>query len=102
MIRAIRDLAHSQTDLSLTTAFERYCGLDTLSTQDEQFCYNTDSLRKDIFRLLNLGADEYRICKKVNSINPDFCSANKQKASHQPDKNAIYLNERRKIGVIYM
>jgi hypothetical protein len=64
--------------VSRSKAFEIYCNSDSIDVEDQKFCYNTDSFRKDIFRLMELGADEFRICKKIKSINSDFCQ---QKAS---------------------
>eukprot|EP01038_Epipyxis_sp_PR26KG_P007442 gene7442-10140_t len=101
VIRAARDLAQRQEALSATVAYEKYCKLSSLATQDEQFCYNTENIRNDIYRLINLGADEFRICKKIRAINPDFCSSsnkNKQASESSP----LLLNERLKVGVIYM
>ncbi len=45
------------------TSFEHYCSLGTLSVEELKFCYDTDSFKKDILKLLDFGADENRICK---------------------------------------
>lgn len=50
-----------------------YCQLQTISVEDQKFCYNIDTIKGDLQRLLSLGANDDRICKKVKSVNPDFC-----------------------------
>ena len=79
--------------------FERYCNLSKLSVEEKKFCYDTESIRKDIFRMMELGATEERICKKVNKVNPDFC---KTLAASNDAENAIVKSEKqRERGVIY-
>lgn len=46
---------------------------------------------------MDLGADEFRICKKVKSINPDFC----KNLTAKVDRTGVQLNERFKRGIIY-
>jgi hypothetical protein len=54
--------------------FEHYCSLGTLSVEELKFCYDTDNFKKDILKLLDFGADEHRICRRVHKENPNFCS----------------------------
>jgi hypothetical protein len=59
-----------------TTSFEalyRYCSLQNLAIEDAKFCYNIDTIKGEINRMMTLGANDERICKKIKSINPDFC-----------------------------
>ena len=55
--------------------FIRYCKLSKLPVEEKKFCYDTETSRKEIFRLLDLGADDKRICRKIKKINPDFCNS---------------------------
>ena len=73
-MQVAKDLSTKQ-GIAISAAFDRYCQLDSLDIADAQFCYNTATLSTTIHRLLDLGADASRVCKKVHSINPDFCRA---------------------------
>ncbi len=84
-------------------AFEVYCSLQSLDLDDQKFCYNTDTARGDIFRLLDMGADEYRVCKKVKAINPDFCTVKSAINPPKPqDKHGVNTFTSAKRGIIYM
>lgn len=50
-----------------------YCALPGLQTEDQQFCYNIDSFKGELKRLVLLGADDRRVCNKVRAINSHFC-----------------------------
>ncbi len=89
--------------MSRRNSFEKYCKISTLEVDDEKFCYNTQTMRGDIFRLMDLGADEFRICKKVKSVNPDFCQL-KRVAMNKPDSLTQMdrsVSNKSKRGVIY-
>ncbi len=82
----------SENSLDAFKSYERYCSLRNLSVDDQQFCYNTDSVKNELLRLLDLGADENRVCKKVYQINPDFCRTLKlekeaKKSTNKKSKN---------------
>lgn len=57
--------------------FEQYCGMDSslLSVEDQRFCYNSDNIRQDLYRLLDMGADEFRVCKRFKKANAHFCES---------------------------
>ena len=79
--------------------FHRYCNISKLPVDERKFCYDTDSIRKEIYRLMDLGATEDRICRKVHKINPDFC---KTVAATNEAENAVVRTEKqRERGVIY-
>ena len=89
----------------MSDSLERYCELKTLETEEAQFCYNIDTFKMALNKVLNVGADEYRVCKKVKAMNPDFCSGGKtkkreEKINNKP--NVVHLNERHKRGIIYI
>ena len=84
--------------IAASTALERYCNIATLEVEDQKFCYDIATIGKDLYRLMELGADEYRICKRVKTINPHFCKMKTAKSS----KSGIQLNERNKKGIIYI
>lgn len=96
IMRAIKDLSKSQS-IPMANALKKYCGMQSLEVEDEKFCYNTDTFKKDIDRLLGLNADEFRICKKVKSINPDFCQV---KVATKKEEFSISQNSKR--GIIYI
>ena len=78
---------------------ERYCKLKGLPVDEQKFCYDTETIVQDINRLLEYGADEYRICKKVKAINPDFCKISNDKSfSKSETKNVINTKTR---GIIF-
>ena len=84
--------------ITATAALDKYCEIETLSVEDQKFCYNTATIKKDLYRLMNMGADEFRVCKKVKSINPDFCKV----MATQATRSGIQLNDRMKKGIIYI
>ena len=94
-MKSIKSYAASQS-IKNSEAFEKYCVIPTLDVEEQKFCYNTDTLRMDILRLLDLGADENRLCKKVKSINPDFCLVKTQKVTINSDVVS------KKRGIIYI
>jgi hypothetical protein len=55
-------------------SYDRYCGLTSITVEETQFCYNTNGIKAEIYRMLDLGAKAERICKKVKKVNPDFCT----------------------------
>ncbi len=83
--------------ISAASALDKYCTIATLEVDDLKFCYNIDTIKKDISRLLDMNADEYRVCKKVNAINPDFCTNRALKVTRTGEQ----LNDRLKKGIIY-
>jgi hypothetical protein len=97
VLRAVNDLGGKQ-GIPATEAFDRYCDIANLEVEDQKFCYNTANVRRELFRLMELGADEYRVCKKVKSMNPDFCLVKAAK----PTNTGIHLNDRNKRGIIYI
>lgn len=111
--------------MSTSAAFDRYCALGehVLQGDEQKFCYDTSSIRKDLHRLMDLGADARRICKRVRSVNSDFCSGRVSFSagaaelsgdvrrdpvdSHENtgvrSKNlGVHLNERNKKGIIFI
>ena len=72
MVKAARDFGKAQNPPTATSkSLEKYCSLGTtLSVEEQQFCYNIDNVRGEINRMLDMGADEIRVCKKVRSMNP--------------------------------
>ena len=97
IIRAIkRELKHSE---SSSKYLDRYCSLKNLPVDEQKFCYNTDTIRRELIRLLDMGADEQRVCKKFYSINPDFCAS---KSDQEKVLEALRnKNSNKKRGIIY-
>ena len=98
VIKAARDYAKAHT-LPTSIALEKYCAVTNIEVEEQKFCYNIDNMKRDINKLLEYGADESRICKKINSINPDFCVIKQTKPSVPA---GIHINERYKRGIIYI
>ena len=96
VIKAAVELGAKQ-GITSAKALDKYCAIATLEVEDQKFCYNIDTIGKDISRLLEMGADEFRVCKKVSSINPDFCTVKIVKST----KTGEQLNDRLKKGIIY-
>lgn len=102
MIRAAKDYGKSEGRLAASLALERYCNLGTnLEVEEQQLCYNIDSMKGEIYRLLDFGAKVSRVCKKVKSMNPDFC-VTKSARKTAPKISGVQLNERHKRGIIYI
>ena len=80
---------------------ERYCNLSNLPVDEQKFCYDIDPIKQELERLLEYGADEIRICKKVKSINPDFCKSNLVISSTSISSNEHKNLLKKTIGVIY-
>ena len=92
VLRAARDItARDGETASVSDVLSRYCSLQTISVEDQKFCYDIENIKGEINRLLTLGASDERICRKVKAINPDFCRSKKIK-----DKSFS-----RKRGIIY-
>jgi hypothetical protein len=81
----------------VSDAYSRYCKLKTLDTSEEKFCYDLEPLHKEVFRILDLGADASRVCKKVKSINAEFCKS--RSVSKTLDNQRYEKNKKR--GIIY-
>ena len=96
VVRAARELGKARQEDAMTV-LGSYCSLTTIDVSDQKFCYNTENVRGEISRLLKLGADEYRVCKKVRAMNPDFCKVMSQKTK----KEGAHQNDRLVRGVIY-
>ena len=97
VIRAIRrELKNSESSAKY---LDRYCSLKQLPVDEQKFCYNTDTIRRELVRLIDMGADENRVCKKLNSINPDFCTSKlAETSSLEASKD---MNKNKKRGIIY-
>ena len=81
-------------------ALDKYCALKSLDVEDEQFCYNIENMRGDINRMLDMGADEKRTCKKVKSFNPHFCTSGENKLKQ---KAPVHVNDNfKQRGVIFI
>lgn len=96
VIRASKELGTKQ-GVATSAALEKYCDVPTIEVDEQKFCYNIATLKKEVNRLLDLGADENRVCKKVKSVNPDFCLTKVVKV----ERTGIQINERLKKGIIY-
>ena len=102
VIRAARDYGKDEGRLAASFALERYCKLGTnLQVEDQQFCYNIDSMKSDIYKLLDYGAKVSRVCKKVKAMNSDFCVTKSSKKT-VIQSTGIQINERYKRGIIYI
>jgi len=97
VLRAAKDFGKAR-NMKVSEALNLYCTLKELEVEDQKFCYNTENVRTNLNKLLDLGADEARVCKKVQAINPDFCKVMAKKVS--PD--GVRLNDRLIRGVIYI
>jgi len=98
VLRASNDLSKKQS-ISPGTALDRYCSIDTLSVEDSKFCYNIASVKTEVYRLLELRSDVHRVCRKVNTLNSDFCRI---KIPKMTTPSGIHVNDRMKRGVIYI
>lgn len=90
-LRAVRELSKDGGKVDLFSALMRYCALQTISSEAQQFCYNIASAKGDIERLMRLGAEDKRICHKVYSINSDFCKETRRPATSNPKRGLIYI-----------
>lgn len=79
-------------------SLEKYCALASIGVQEQQFCYNIGNIKQEINRLLEYGAQESRVCKRVHSINPHFCSSSLASKSSEITK---HLASRLQRGIIY-
>lgn len=103
VLKAVKEMSISmnnqdKTSISLSAALDKYCALSALDVDDQQFCYNIETMRGDINRLLDMGADETRVCKKVRSINPHFCSGEKKQSK---EKKTVHVNQSQRKGIIF-
>ena len=83
--------------------FEKYCNFPHLPVEEQKFCYDTDSIRQDLYKMLDFGADINRICKKVLKANPDFCRVSptvKLILNEAPKSMMVNIHENIR-GVIY-
>jgi tRNA(Ile)-lysidine synthase TilS/MesJ len=92
-----------KSQVSYKVTFEKYCNLPKLPVDEEKFCYDSDTLRQEIYKLLDYGADESRICKKVMKANPDFCRTSTQVklVLNEAPRSSIANNHDNVRGVIY-
>jgi len=95
VVRAARELGRVQ-QRDVSSVLSSYCSLSNIEVAEQKFCYNTENVRGQITRLINLGADESRICKKVKAMNPDFC-----KVMSTKKVEGVHHNDRLIKGVIY-
>lgn len=99
----IRRSAKNDEKASYKTQFEKYCNLPHLPVEEQKFCYDTDSIRQDLYKMLDFGADVSRICKKVLKANPDFCRVSptvKLILNEAPKSMMVNIHENIR-GVIY-
>ncbi len=76
----------------VSETLSRYCLLQTISVEDQKFCYDIDNIKGEVSRLLKLGASDERICRKIKSINPNFCAKKTVKdQSFSRKKGIIYI-----------
>lgn len=97
VLRAAKDFGKSR-GMKVSEALNLYCTLKEIEVEDQKFCYNTDNVRTNLNKLLDLGADESRVCKKVSAINPDFCKVMTKKVG----LDGIHKNDRLIRGIIYI
>ena len=83
---------------SFPAVFERYCELSALTVEERKFCYDTNPMKKELFRLLDMGANEIRICKKIFKVNSDCCKVH---SKDQVRSAAVKAKQSRSIGIIY-
>ncbi|RYG66987.1 hypothetical protein EON64_08475 [archaeon] len=83
-------------------ALDEYCQLDKISTEDLQFCYNIHTIKGELRRLILLGADDRRVCHKVQRINSDFCKAVSESSNMGGKKSEETKFFKARRGVIYM
>ena len=98
VLKTITELSSSQ-GIAKQLAYQNYCGLNNLENQEAKFCYDTNSMTSEIFRMMSMKADDKRICKKIKKVNPNFCTGSKVTKPVEPN---AHLNERHKRGIIYI
>lgn len=68
--------------MSFLENYKQFCSLgEGLLVEEEKFCYDSQSFLEEINRLVKLGANSERICRRIHSINPDFCASMQYKRS---------------------
>lgn len=104
VLRASRDLTKQDKSgtLSVPEALAKYCQLQNIPVEDQQFCYNIDTMLKDLSRLISLGATDNRICKRIKSTNPHFCSTKLNNNAKKADSTSKKLAHGAKKGIIYI
>jgi hypothetical protein len=73
VLNAARNVAKNEKKLKISDALNKYCAVTSLDVDHVKFCYNIDTIKRDLFRILDVGASNDRVCKKVLAVNKDFC-----------------------------
>eukprot|EP01031_Cornospumella_fuschlensis_P043040 gene43040-52599_t len=108
ILKASSDLARRKAERDKVSreevfqALDDYCQLGKISTEDLQFCYNIQTIKGELRRLILLGADDKRVCQKVQTINPDFCKAVSESSNIGGKKSEETRFFKQKMGVIYI
>lgn len=74
-------MAKNNSKLKLSEALSKYCAVESLDVDHTKFCYNIDTIKKDLSRILDLGATNDRVCRKVLAVNKDFCQSKQSTSS---------------------
>ena len=102
VMRSVKDLAKGPPAMKGGKALEKYCSLgESLEISDEKFCYDIDSMRSTLNRLLEFGATEERLCKRIKDTNPDFCSKKATNRMKSVNSDGDPSNVRLNKGVIF-
>lgn len=103
--RIVRTIQQSARQLSagrgrdmrsgLLAAFLKYCALSSLDDSERKFCYNSESMREELLRMMTLTDDPQRVCAKFRRQNSDFCETDKTRLPHAGGAHV------KRIAVIY-
>merc|ERR1712232_791124 len=55
-------------------AIGEYCGNNKLASREKKICYYIDPIKRDVAQPFSTGMPPERVCKRINSSNPEICT----------------------------
>lgn len=74
IMQTVKELAVKSSILP-SLSLLNYCSIAELDVETKQFCYHLDSIKGDVQRVLDAGAPEKRICRKIKALSPTLCKS---------------------------
>lgn len=73
-VRSTMDKKAAKDKPSIEAALGDYCKKKDLGPREKKVCYYLDPIKRDVAHPFSLGMPSEKVCKRINSSNPEICS----------------------------
>lgn len=88
-VRADLSKADSKNKPKIEAAMGKYCKRTDLGPRERKICYYIDPIKRDVAHPFSLGMSSTKVCKRIDSSNPEICSVKFPVATEKMEKKDL-------------